>query len=377
VLGDILESDCLAIAIHIDGETDKAAISSAAMTLKVTLRSTGKTRFFWLGLVELKSHGATGFLEAFEKAFDRFDRNRPQGTCWAIVQKLLAACITDGCSVNTGHKSGLWVRLRLIVGKHIICVWCICHKGNVVVKRLLLENTDLRQAKDMTKNACKFYNFSSRRTNDLKMHLLNVQPGQKLLKFPQCKEHRFVEFWVGQNNPVGYALGAELNHWHSLVHGDDRASSTAEERLKAGILLRYFSNPVTLQLWGLAYDLTREYNFFSLQFQSQSSWLGDVEINKKTFMATVSGMKNTYKVGGMEESIVAAVQTTGSEDAAGVQKSHIYGVPLTTARTTRATHGETGPRRTEVVSAFHVLMDEQISIEGDIAKWVVVLDMRG
>lgn len=63
----------MAIGIHIDGETDRFGDSSAVVTMKLTRKSTGASRHFWVSLVELEDgHGAAGFMQALVKAFTRF-----------------------------------------------------------------------------------------------------------------------------------------------------------------------------------------------------------------------------------------------------------------------------------------------------------------
>ena len=53
-----------------------------------------------------------------------------------VAKKKLTGLTTDGESVNTGRKSGLWAKLSEYLVRDLLCVWCVAHRSDLAFSDL-------------------------------------------------------------------------------------------------------------------------------------------------------------------------------------------------------------------------------------------------
>lgn len=92
----------LAISLRCDGSVDRTQIDKI-YTMAKTISKTGSEELYFLGAAEPEEKGAKGMLEAVKHGCDG-----TLGTSSNGMLKQTSSLVTDGASVNTGEKEGLW-----------------------------------------------------------------------------------------------------------------------------------------------------------------------------------------------------------------------------------------------------------------------------
>ena len=83
----------------------------------------------FLGESHSEMRGATGLMDAIQIDFKDLGIEE-------VAKKKLTGLTTDGESVNTGRKSGLWAKLSEYLGRDLLCVWCVAHRSDLAFSDL-------------------------------------------------------------------------------------------------------------------------------------------------------------------------------------------------------------------------------------------------
>jgi len=110
---------------------------------------------------------------------------------FASAAKVVTGFTTDGESLNTGSKNGLWVKFQEECTRYVICVWCACHRSSLAYKSMFKEVDDVRMLIQDIRNVATFFRTSGIRTLELQKACDSISV--KLLHFPQFKEVRMTE----------------------------------------------------------------------------------------------------------------------------------------------------------------------------------------
>lgn len=130
---DLLENS-LALSLRCDGSVDRMQIDKIYVMAKVVTKD-GDTKDFFLGAAEPQSNGAAGLLEAVKSACNN---TLASSTAADQIFKATSSLVTDGASVNTGEKNGLWAIFKKEKASNtpFITIGCAVHRSNLAWKRV-------------------------------------------------------------------------------------------------------------------------------------------------------------------------------------------------------------------------------------------------
>lgn len=128
--------NCQAISLRIDGSIDRNQIDKIYVMAKI-VDPNGALELIFLGVGEQKKRGADGLLEA---ALTAISTNFGGENLKIILKKVSSIC-TDGASINTDEKGGLWTLLEKECAEAgssipLIKLWCAAHRADLVWKDL-------------------------------------------------------------------------------------------------------------------------------------------------------------------------------------------------------------------------------------------------
>ncbi|CAB4006718.1 Hypothetical predicted protein [Paramuricea clavata] len=140
-------SNSLAISLRCDGSVDRTQIDKIYLMAKAISRD-GKENNIFLGAGEPKERGAVGVHKAILSACSATLGENTEGEEEALltqskkVFQRVSSFVTDGASVNTGEKNGLWALIdrdfNLPLGDEVptpmIKIWCAAHRSQLAWK---------------------------------------------------------------------------------------------------------------------------------------------------------------------------------------------------------------------------------------------------
>lgn len=124
-------NDTLAISIRCDGSVDKTQIDKIFTICKIISRS-GEEEDIFLGAKEPTSRGAVGVFEAMQTGI----QNTVGFDAANYVLKNSSSIATDGTSLNSGDRNGLWqlferCDIRSESEVPLLKIWCAVHRSNL------------------------------------------------------------------------------------------------------------------------------------------------------------------------------------------------------------------------------------------------------
>ena len=146
----------------------------------------GEMKAKFLGTAEPTERGVAGAVGAIERILD------DSKWSFACAAKVVTGFTTDGESLNTANKNGLWVKLQEECTRHLICIWCACHRSSLAYKSMFKEVADVRMLIQDIRSVATFLGTSGIRT--LELQKVCDSMSVKLLHFPQFKEVTMTEF---------------------------------------------------------------------------------------------------------------------------------------------------------------------------------------
>lgn len=170
----------------------------------------GATKEFFLGSAEPQIRGAEGILEAIKTACNT-TLNCPDAA--KRVFSATSSLVTDGASVNIGHKNGLWELFKkeknsIDTTHPFVTFWCAVHRTNLAWDKVTKDVTEISHLIATLSSISAYFHSSGLRTRELK----TIAEKEKISvsHFPTYFEVRWTEF-------TSNLLNAILNSWLALV----------------------------------------------------------------------------------------------------------------------------------------------------------------
>lgn len=179
-------SSCLAISLRADGSVDRNQIDNIHVMMKVVLHD-GKVENFFMGFAEPTERGAKGYYGAIKRAVECF-------TNWNEVLKLISSVVTDGATINTGQKNGLWALLEKdhksnnieTKSMPLIKIWCSVHRSALVWEKLTSQVSEISKLIEMCASITSYFHQSGLRTKELKQ--IANEENKKYIALPKYFE---------------------------------------------------------------------------------------------------------------------------------------------------------------------------------------------
>ena len=210
ILAKKLTTDVLALSIRCDGSVDRTQIDKMYVMAKIVTKNGTEEQYF-LGASEPSSRGAKGVLEAVEEACRETVGSDAANHIFLHASSL----VTDGASVNTGERSGLWALFRSKMREHnpectvpLLTIWCGVHRSNLAWKSTSKSVTEIEQIFQSLVGLTSYFHNSGIRSRELRQ--IAQDKKCSLLSLPKLFEVRWTEFSFSLMNAV-------LVSWHALV----------------------------------------------------------------------------------------------------------------------------------------------------------------
>ena len=203
--------------------------------------------------------------------------------------------VTDGASVNTGEKNGLWALIdhdfNLPLGDEpptpMIKIWCAAHHSQLASKSVTNSIKEVSHLIQQLSSISTFFHVSGIRTRELS-DAANAE-GRCVLSLPRVFDVRWTEF-------TSLLIEVVLRSWCALV----KYFKKSNEKEATGFL-SFLAKKSNLDLLTLLADLLTVFSRYQQQLQSDSVTLIDMDSNTSNVKAKVSGLKETALLGGWVE----------------------------------------------------------------------------
>ncbi|XP_037069201.1 uncharacterized protein LOC119090483, partial [Pollicipes pollicipes] len=159
-----------------------------------------------LSVVEPQGDGTNVLLEAVKTAVEGRD----------LPLDKLVGLTTDGESANTGRSSGLWKRPNDVLGRDLISIWCVGHKGDPALESVEKTVSEILHWKT---NLCAVItHFRTSKSRNKKLR----ESSEKVVTFPQHFEVRFAQHLLSSINAVLTNLAACREVWQETAAKDSK-----------------------------------------------------------------------------------------------------------------------------------------------------------
>lgn len=290
-----LESS-LALSLRVDGSVDRTNIDKIYMLAKI-VNSRGVQETIFLGIGDQTERGATGMLDAMKcglnETFSEYE--------W--IFKLISSLVTDGASVNTGEKKGLW---RLIddnsnaLGSQvpILKIWCAAHRAELAWKDVSKSITEVANIFKSLVSISTYFHQSGLRTSELKT--IAKDSALSLLSLPKMFEVRWSEFTF-------YLLNSMLTSWNALVLYFQR--NVADKECNG--FLKFLTKVDNIKLIAFLADILFIYMRFQKNLQADNLTLITMHSNVKSLLNSIARLQegnDNMLPGGWEDAFCKALQ---------------------------------------------------------------------
>lgn len=305
-------SNSLAISLRADGSVDRTQVDKIYVLAKI-VTDTGAQETVFLGMAEQEERGAKGLYNAIKRGI-----TDTVGNYESILLKT-SSIVTDGASINTGEKSGLWRLMEedaKVAGSDIplVKIWCAAHRSQLAWLSVSKTVTEIDHLFQYLVGMSSFMHQSGIRTRELK----NVAETNhlKLLHLPKMFEVRWSEFTFDLLNSV-------LTSWRALVMYFD---STTEPSGKG--YFKYLTDISNLRLICAIADVLQIFMRFQKKMQSDTLTVISMSEHVKVVTKALQDLRNSKLLGGWEETLTDSLQETTGID--GETDFSLNGVKLTT-----------------------------------------------
>lgn len=246
-------NDCVALSLRVDGSVDRTSIEENYVLAKIVNKS-GHLESIFIGVGSQTERKASGLFEALRNTINQNGENLFE-TC---VRKM-TSFVTDGASINTGERSGLWRIMddqakQFGVNQNIVKIWCAAHRSDLILKDLKKNVLSVQSMIDTLKTISSHFHVSAMRTNELKF--IAASEGTGLLNLPRFYEVRWAEF-------TSNLLTAVLVSWNTLVIYFSKQTDAADKGFK-----EYLTNYENLKLIALMADVMYLFTIFQKRAQA-------------------------------------------------------------------------------------------------------------
>ena len=323
-------SRALAISLRADGSVDRTQIDNVHVMAHV-VTETGLEETLFLGFCEPKERGAIGYFKAIQDATSFTLK-------WDNLFPLVSSVVTDGASINTGERRGLWAQLQEMRDKStcnapLLKIWCSVHRSALAWKSVCSSVVEVQSLLlDMT-GLASYFRQSGIRTR--KLRDVAVSNGFKVSAMPKFFEVRWTEF----THSLCYAI---VSSWRAIA----TYLSTSVDKDAPGYMKKW-TDYNRVKLLCFLTDVTFIYSRFQKSIQRDDIHLDNIATSRQDVVERISRMENTPLLGGWEEAfcknIVELDDTTqvndgGQADLNSSRSASLYGIKLVQTRQRRGQH---------------------------------------
>lgn len=357
-LKDLLENS-LAVSLRCDGSVDSSQIDKIYVLAKCVLKN-GQVKELFLGAAEPQIRGAQGILEAVKTACES------NLNCPGISSRILEAAsslVTDGASVNSGNKNGLWKLLKeekdsLAKVYPFVTIWCAVHRTSLAWKQVAKDIQEVSNLISQLSSLSTFFHESAVRTRELRE--IGEQEEIRIVQFPKYFEVRWAEFTADLFNAV-------LSNWRALVIYFEKNKGSSKER---NGYYQFLIKEENLKLITSLADILSIFSHYQKKLQADSTTILDISRFTTTLKNQLNDLHTKNLIGGwastLNENLVNRNSDENTVQLHGVtlqcfvqrrrQQHHLY---VTDQRGSHAIINET-------IETLNNFLDERLSLDNDI-----------
>ena len=290
ILAKKLTNDVLALSIRCDGTVDRTQIDKIYVMAKV-VRGVGSEEQYFLGASEPRCRGAKGILEALEEACI----NTVGESAAKHILRHASSLVTDGASINTGERSGLWTLFRAKMRDHqstsvpLLTIWCAVHRSNLAWKSTSNSVSEIGHIFQNLVALSTYFHTSGLRSRELR-EVADLN-NSHLVALPKLFEVRWSEFSYALVNSV-------LVSWFSLVlymrQSKDKASS---------VFLAFLLDEDKLVLLSFLADVLTVFSRYQKLLQGDGITILDIEKTTKSVKARLLALTEDDLPGGWTKAL--------------------------------------------------------------------------
>jgi hypothetical protein len=296
-------ASALAFSLRCDGSVDRTQMDKIYVTAKVVEHDGTEDNLF-LGCAEPSERGAAGVFDAVKSAC-----TATLGTSdsWDTVRRSVSSFVTDGASVNTGCRNGLWVLLDNDVteatGHGIpLKIWCAAHRSSLAWKSVTSTVSEARILISDLVSISTYFHSSAIRTRELKK--LAEDRSLSLLRLPRFFDVRWAEF-------TGDLLEAILTSWYPLVLYFQTAADNGDREAQG--FLNFLTSRSTLQLTSFLADVTSVFARFQKNLQSDNITVLDLPHQVDSAKQQIAALRTSSLPGGWVSALNKEMVTSPDE----------------------------------------------------------------
>lgn len=246
-------NECVALSLRVDGSVDRTSIDKIYVLAK-TVNKSGHLESIFIGVGVQTERKASGLFEAVKNTINQNGEN-----LFEVCVRKMTSFVTDGASINTGERTGLWQIIddqakRIGITQNIVKIWCAAHRSDLVLKDLKKKVLCVNSMIDTLKSISSHFHVSAMRTNALKN--IAATEGTGLLNLPRFYEVRWAEF-------TSNLLRAVLVSWNTLVIYFSKQTDAADKGFRD-----YLTNYDNLKLIALMADVMYLFTIFQKRAQA-------------------------------------------------------------------------------------------------------------
>ena len=218
---------------------------------------------------------------------------------WEALLQEVSSVATDGASINTGCKAGLWVFLdddkkKIESPLPFLKIWCSVHRSALAWGEFTNGKYAVREIKtvlDICVSLTGYFHKSGLRTKAIKMTAEELK--KKFYSFPTYHEVRWTEF------TYNLLLSVVKNYVVLIKYFED--SIKIEKDNEAEGYLNFFKTKDKILMLCFLTDLAYSYARFQKGIQGDEVLIFDIEDKARDYLVTLGELETKPLLGGWEE----------------------------------------------------------------------------
>ena len=348
-------SGALAVSLRVDGLVDRQQIDNKHVCVQV-VTSQGDLIHRFLGFSEPLQHRIAGYVQCIHEASKAI-------LPWNDLIKITSSIVTDGESLNSGDRNGLWKKLEgeksTSDPNHgpLLKIWCAAHRSNLAYKDVVKSISEVKIIVSDVVSIGSYFHVSGVRTHDLKATAeSNGLP--EPLHWPDFKEVRFAEF-------SHHLFAVFLRNYRSCMSYWEKGNDD-----KSKGFLHKWKNKDRIQTVCVLADVTYILKGLQKSLQKDTCNLGDLRTLKERTIKELESLRDESLTGGWEETFVSKIDSGNK----------FYGIQLEESRQRTSPVNLYVPDgrsftaiRTEIIESLRNFLDERLSIDDKVMDVVEAL----
>ena len=348
-------SEALAVSLRVDGSVDRQQIDSKHVCAQiVTTEGDLVSRF--LGFSEPVERGVTGYVQCVQQATKAVQP-------WNGLMKVTSSIVTDGESLNSGERNGLWKKLEEEKSFHdsshgpLIKIWCAAHRSNLAYRDVSKSVSEVRLVTSDVVSVGSYFHVSGVQTHELKEAATSSGLSEPL-HWPDFKEMRFAEF-------SHQLFAVFLRNYRSCICYWEKGHDVES----AGFLRKWKNKDRLLTICVLA-DVTYLLKGLQKSLQKDTCVLSDLPNLKTRIISQLEELQNEPLTGGWEELFLSKLDGQnvffGIELQESVRRTNSHNLYVPDCRAFAAV-------RVEIISSLRNFLEDRLIMDDGIAEAVETL----